>query len=110
MPIPKPRLGWKARRPGAQNFAYQPRRTGAQSVPAVVKTFDRNDVDTRIEGGNGACEPGFARAGAAIERNDYLPAYANWTRSEEHTSELQSRGHLVCRLLLEKKKQNKHIA
>src|SRR5690625_6711443 len=28
-----------------------------------------------------------------------------WTaRSEEHTSELQSRGHLVCRLLLEKKK------
>src|SRR5437870_7821817 len=33
-------------------------------------------------------------------------------RSEEHTSELQSRGHLVCRLLLEKKKkitkQNRH--
>src|SRR5690625_5949915 len=29
---------------------------------------------------------------------------SNRTRSEEHTSELQSRGHLVCRLLLEKKK------
>src|SRR5690625_5614182 len=28
-------------------------------------------------------------------------------RSEEHTSELQSRGHLVCRLLLEKKKNLK---
>src|SRR5437870_8232880 len=28
-------------------------------------------------------------------------------RSEEHTSELQSRGHLVCRLLLEKKNNNK---
>src|SRR5947208_13756367 len=28
-------------------------------------------------------------------------------RSEEHTSELQSPDHLVCRLLLEKKKQNK---
>src|SRR3989442_8745299 len=28
-------------------------------------------------------------------------------RSEEHTSELQSRPHLVCRLLLEKKKQKK---
>src|SRR5258708_23550014 len=28
------------------------------------------------------------------------------TRSEEHTSELQSPDHLVCRLLLEKKKQN----
>src|SRR5207253_6151522 len=31
-------------------------------------------------------------------------------RSEEHTSELQSRGHLVCRLLLEKKKTHTKIA
>src|SRR2546422_6252488 len=30
-----------------------------------------------------------------------------WRRSEEHTSELQSRLHLVCRLLLEKKKKNR---
>src|SRR5690554_7115224 len=30
-------------------------------------------------------------------------------RSEEHTSELQSRPHLVCRLLLEKKKKKKQI-
>src|SRR5690625_6996426 len=30
-------------------------------------------------------------------------------RSEEHTSELQSRGHLVCRLLLEKKKNSPHV-
>src|SRR5947209_10728396 len=29
-----------------------------------------------------------------------------WDRSEEHTSELQSRQYLVCRLLLEKKKTN----
>src|SRR2546422_7348225 len=33
-----------------------------------------------------------------------------WTmRSEEHTSELQSRLHLVCRLLLEKKKKKKTL-
>src|SRR5437870_6586419 len=31
------------------------------------------------------------------------------TRSEEHTSELQSRGHLVCRLLLEKKKKHTSV-
>src|SRR5436305_11709384 len=31
-------------------------------------------------------------------------------RSEEHTSELQSRPHLVCRLLLEKKKSHLHVA
>src|ERR1035441_90801 len=30
----------------------------------------------------------------------------SWMRSEEHTSELQSLRHLVCRLLLEKKKKN----
>src|SRR5687768_3528740 len=35
---------------------------------------------------------------------------AKQARSEEHTSELQSRLHLVCRLLLEKKKkQKKHV-
>src|SRR5690349_24231767 len=34
---------------------------------------------------------------------------ADTARSEEHTSELQSRRDLVCRLLLEKKKKKKHI-
>src|SRR2546429_4259863 len=34
-----------------------------------------------------------------------LGPWCRW-RSEEHTSELQSRLHLVCRLLLEKKKKN----
>src|SRR5690625_6854203 len=33
-----------------------------------------------------------------------ISAKKEWARSEEHTSELQSRGHLVCRLLLEKQK------
>src|SRR5690625_7029548 len=42
-------------------------------------------------------------------RNEYNDFYKKGLyvcrgRSEEHTSELQSRGHLVCRLLLEKKK------
>src|SRR5439155_26134957 len=37
--------------------------------------------------------------GGNAKKLDELPE-----RSEEHTSELQSRGHLVCRLLLEKKK------
>src|SRR5690625_6686979 len=37
--------------------------------------------------------------------NEEYGGLANFSaRSEEHTSELQSRGHLVCRLLLEKKK------
>src|SRR3712207_8501643 len=36
--------------------------------------------------------------------NRFLPVASQRERSEEHTSELQSRQYLVCRLLLEKKK------
>src|SRR2546422_1440794 len=51
------------------------------------------------------------RAGAVGDRQGRRPGHAGG-RSEEHTSELQSRLHLVCRLLLEKKKKkstSKHI-
>src|SRR3712207_7124285 len=44
----------------------------------------------------------YRNNGAKTDGNVYLRA-----RSEEHTSELQSRQYLVCRLLLEKKKKNK---
>src|SRR2546429_4077807 len=59
-------------------------------------------VPTATRGGAGI-GAGFGRtvprtAGAAMA----------WGRSEEHTSELQSRLHLVCRLLLEKKKYIHH--
>src|SRR3989442_10443057 len=37
---------------------------------------------------------------------DYVRRSSTRGRSEEHTSELQSRPHIVCRLLLEKKKHN----
>src|SRR3989442_9648476 len=40
-----------------------------------------------------------------FEKLDCLNFQVSRGRSEEHTSELQSRPHLVCRLLLEKKKQ-----
>src|SRR5690625_6459851 len=43
------------------------------------------------------------RASSAAWDTAWAPARRCWARSEEHTSELQSRGHLVCRLLLEKK-------
>src|SRR2546422_8174819 len=39
---------------------------------------------------------------------EQTPAVVAAIRSEEHTSELQSRLHLVCRLLLEKKKKLEH--
>src|SRR5690554_7103668 len=45
---------------------------------------------------------------AADEMGDNCIAVPGDVRSEEHTSELQSRPHLVCRLLLEKKKKKTH--
>src|SRR5690606_41888139 len=44
---------------------------------------------------------------AANQGHSYYPASRMSPRSEEHTSELQSRENLVCRLLLEKKKERK---
>src|SRR2546422_5018170 len=45
--------------------------------------------------------------GAVFLGHGAQKAFEHCTRSEEHTSELQSRLHLVCRLLLEKKKNVK---
>src|SRR3712207_7787661 len=53
-----------------------------------------------------ARRPMIVSGGGTIysEATDALQRLAEQTRSEEHTSELQSRQYLVCRLLLEKKK------
>src|SRR5690625_6443656 len=42
---------------------------------------------------------------SALDMESEFKLLTTLNRSEEHTSELQSRGHLVCRLLLEKKKK-----
>src|SRR3989442_6123793 len=61
----------------------------------------------RVVTSSGRRLPLISSAGATFPE-----AVRSWTeqlrekRSEEHTSELQSRPHLVCRLLLEKKKKN----
>src|SRR3989449_8500833 len=60
-----------------------------------------------------ACTPSPAsRVSTTSLRGCWLWGCTGWraarcSRSEEHTSELQSRLHLVCRLLLEKKKKEK---
>src|SRR5690554_3486856 len=52
----------------------------------------------------------FSTGSVGVPRIDKMLAEMcpNGVRSEEHTSELQSRPHLVCRLLLEKKKKHTH--
>src|SRR5205814_8771804 len=55
-----------------------------------------------------SCPPWVSSNMSARPFNFWLPCscFMSRSRSEEHTSELQSLRHLVCRLLLEKKKKN----
>src|SRR3712207_6858106 len=59
-------------------------------LPARLLHDEAQPQAPRARGGAGGVQPPASASG----------------RSEEHTSELQSRQYLVCRLLLEKKKQN----
>src|SRR5436190_16440469 len=57
----------------------------------------------------GCSPPARARRRSAPLRRESPPPAPRRRRSEEHTSELQSHSDLVCRLLLEKKKQNQTL-
>src|SRR3712207_7186902 len=52
----------------------------------------------------------FTAPGGDVDRLMYGYSLTCCLRSEEHTSELQSRQYLVCRLLLEKKKNTRNIS
>src|SRR3989449_3495833 len=73
-----------------------------QEIRRVISAFDRKTREVVIQ----------ARI-MEVRLSDQLQVGVDWealfktvVRSEEHTSELQSRLHLVCRLLLEKKKNS----
>src|SRR3712207_7245520 len=68
---------------------------GVDAVAPFIRLVDKSLVGTT------PAEPGLR-----YHLSESVRAYA---RSEEHTSELQSRQYLVCRLLLEKKKNNNYI-
>src|SRR5689334_24129945 len=63
-------------------------------------TLFRSDIFFAPHGGQFAMAEKFAR----LQRGEKGDPFVD--RSEEHTSELQSQFHLVCRLLLEKKKHS----
>src|SRR3712207_8418730 len=81
---------------------HQRQRAVARGVQAKDQDPDRVAV-----GGNGRdAVLGVARFGPDHDAEGRRLADPGRERSEEHTSELQSRQYLVCRLLLEKKKNN----
>src|SRR3712207_7266836 len=67
-------------------------------------TLFRSDLRRRARGQGGAEDARHARV-RGVARHPRPVDVVVAQRSEEHTSELQSRQYLVCRLLLEKKKQ-----
>src|SRR5215208_5225577 len=98
---------------------YEPLRHAAELMAGMVSGLDRKNCWTIAEHRGQATPDGLqhllsrAKWDAEEVRDDVrdyvIDAFGDAhailvLRSEEHTSELQSRGHLVCRLLLEKKK------
>src|SRR2546422_8107515 len=75
-------------------------RRGRAAPPATKPPLMAPPAGAPAEGGSGPAAPAPRDASTASS--------AATLRSEEHTSELQSRLHLVCRLLLEKKKKKQH--
>src|SRR5690625_6892791 len=70
---------------------------------SVVETYPTVGTKAHFKFHGSKMNKGYQNAVTLGEDTLFLMDEAPSGRSEEHTSELQSRGHLVCRLLLEKK-------
>src|SRR5690606_41301476 len=84
---------WPRRRAHRRSERPRAARAGAPRGDTRRPAADRGGARMPCRAGGGAHDPRDRRE---------LPAAAAGGRSEEHTSELQSRENLVCRLLLEK--------
>src|SRR2546427_103058 len=87
----------------AISFFFLMIRRPPRSTLFPYTTLFRSDVPARAVHGTGitAAQP---VDGLVLSGNRGIVLSGNESRSEEHTSELQSQSNLVCRLLLEKKK------
>src|SRR5690606_42128680 len=71
---------------------------------AINDAKRRQVVRAQLRAGRLSTAVEFCGAATILQRSDEVADLKTAFRSEEHTSELQSRENLVCRLLLEKKK------
>src|SRR5690625_6802113 len=72
-----------------------------------VEVFEKSNA-TDFGPSSGRYLKGSCFSSSASSKTSRCSCGLKSSRSEEHTSELQSRGHLVCRLLLEKKKTTRY--
>src|SRR3712207_8689309 len=99
------------RPPRSTLFPYTTLFRSIAEVVGTMSTFIKErPVATASGGGAGLAAAGGKELGEVTvdDATAFLARFeggATGTRSEEHTSELQSRQYLVCRLLLEKKKK-----
>src|SRR5207253_9221064 len=84
---------------------YSPRSAATPAHALLNYLYALLEVEARVACLTVGLDPGLGVLHADLRSRDSLACdVMEAARSEEHTSELQSRGHLVCRLLLEKKK------
>src|SRR5687768_17808791 len=105
----KPSESWSAPPRGRQVLAGVPFEIeGKIEVTGLGSARDGKFFPTRVSGikVGRKCDRLHVLHGTGYDDKDGSSAARLVLRSEEHTSELQSRLHLVCRLLLEKKKKN----
>src|SRR5690625_6644211 len=99
-----PRLPDSRQGPSGRGASAQARRrVDRMRGRTVAQSFTQHDPSRRIRAARGtelSAKSWQTEAPLRMLMNNLAPEVAE--RSEEHTSELQSRGHLVCRLLLEK--------
>src|SRR5690348_18187430 len=83
----------------------RPPRSTLFPYTTLFRSRDQSRIGGLLLQGQGTLERSHRRSLAASPRSFQQSAAVPAPRSEEHTSELQSPVHLVCRLLLEKKKK-----
>src|SRR5205814_10228188 len=102
---------WAPRHPNSTLFPYttlfrSEKGTASEEMLAEIRSQVDREVAEAADRAMGATKPGpeTVRLHVYSEEVDPRSSAFDTERSEEHTSELQSLRHLVCRLLLEKKK------
>src|SRR5258708_635911 len=110
---PRPSIGGRPAAPSTPDSYWSPPSGEIAALPSVTRQATQmpnlarlslaDVVDLSLRN-NPATRISWAQALTAAD--EYGAARGALFRSEEHTSELQSPDHLVCRLLLEKKKRN----